>query len=147
MKKAFFFLLGLLPLPIGYLTKWCMMTVFYDVGFPYGWVGIFMLGLWCLLGYLFCRHANTSSRTVIFLNAPALIALLLIMVQELILKAYWPNFVGVAVQFFYLPVLGVSYRLAFWAHTMPPVYFVAFILMVGASALGCYLSKKHGAAE
>ena len=50
---------------------------------------------------------HVSSRGV-FLVVRALLALALVLVQELLLGHYWPNWAGVASQFFFLPLINLT---------------------------------------
>jgi len=143
MKKAVLFISGLIPFLMGYLMNWSMLNIFFDVRVPYALISIITLVIWGLLSYFLSGYAGTYKQTVILMNLPAFIVLILISVQLLIFKAYWLNIIGMAVQIFYLPLMNISFLLTSWSHNMLPAYFAAFILMVAASSLGCYANKKH----
>jgi len=144
MKKALLIAIGFIPFIIGYLMQLGMMTVFYYTNLPYGLIGIVMLVLWCLITCFFCRYAENNVGAVILINLPALVVLILNAVQLLVFKQYWSNILGFASQVFYLPLLNISFSLtSLWSHTMLPVIIVAFILMVAASVLGCYIYKRR----
>ncbi|MDK2951163.1 MAG: hypothetical protein PWQ77_828 [Kosmotogales bacterium] len=142
MKKVVLFISGLIPFLMGYLMNWSMLTIFFDVNVPYALISVITLLIWGLLGYFLSGYSGAHKQTVILMNLPAFIVLILNAVQLLIFKAYWLNIIGLAVQIFYLPFLNISFLLTSWSHSMLPAYIVAFILMVAASSLGCYANKK-----
>ena len=64
--------------------------------------------LWGLISYLtFDGKSRVLSQTLAF-NAASLLALALVLVQELLLGHYWPNWAGVASQFFFLPLINLT---------------------------------------
>jgi hypothetical protein len=142
MKKAILLISGLIPFLMGYLMNWSILTMFFDVNVPYALISIITLVIWGLLGYFLSGYSGTHKQTVILMNLPAFIVLILIAVQLLVFKAYWLNIIGLAVQIFYLPFLNISFLLTSWSHSMLAAYIAAFILMVAASSLGCYINKK-----
>lgn len=135
-------LTGLLPFPAGFLQNYCMTTLFRETALPYGAIGFTSLAVWLLLGALLYPLAKSVTRAAVPANLPALAVLLLILFQELVLHRYWPNFLGVATQLFYLPVLGIAVKLHRFS-SMASAYTAAFLLMYGAFYLGCTLRNKY----
>jgi len=143
MKKAWLVLAGLLPLLVGYLLNHLMMTVFYTVRLPYNLISLLYLALWCLLGFLMFPLAPSVKQGVLLAHIPACAAFLLILFQELVLGHYWINQIGLATQFFYLPLVSLAYMLTFFTSSMSVVYLISFLLMIGAFYLGCSLGKWY----
>ena len=72
-----------------------------------------------------------------------LLVLLLHGIQGPILHQYWPNFLGLLTQIYYLPLVRIGSLLTSWMGTsMFLICLVSFLLMVGVSFAGCKLNKK-----
>ena len=138
--KLLAILLGFIPYGLGRLMDWSMME-YSDTLPPLKLIAFAVLLLWGILAYLL-RFRLTTKDTILFLNVIPALNLLLIAIQELILKAYWPNMLGIMTQLYYLPLLNLSYGLTFWAHTVFPAYCAAFLLMGIVSFLGCEIHKQ-----
>ena len=124
-KAAVLFLVGLSPFLLGWLLSLGMTTIFAQMGaWFYIVVGLAVLTLWMVVSML-C------------INLPALVVLVLLGVQELSLHAYWDNAVGLLTQFFYLPLLRLGAIVAMWTGQVFWFYFGAFLLLVLSSWLGC----------
>ena len=137
-KKLLILLLGCTPFLIGRLQDWMMMNFFP----PLLLISFLMLLLWGVFSHLSLRMMEGKKQSLLLLNTPAVIVLILILVQEWIFGAYWLNFIGVYTQMFYLPLISLGYRLTFWAHTVVPAYIAAFILMVLTSVFVYKQSKS-----
>lgn len=99
MKQLLRIVLGFLPLGVGFLQNAYMMARM-DTLPPLMLIALGTLLLWGLLSYLtFDGKSRVLSQTLAF-NAASLLALALVLVQELLLGHYWPNWAGVASQFF-----------------------------------------------
>lgn len=133
--------LGALPLPLGYLMSW-MITQNPDLLLPYTLISVGFLLLWGVISFVARSFVKDGKRVVLFLHLFPFLDLLLLGIQELILRAYWWNMVGSLSQFFYLPLLGLGYRLTAWSHTTFSAYCAAFLLMAAVSALGCWLRRS-----
>ena len=134
-------LLGALPFVFGGVQNW-YMTTHMDSLLPYTLIAFAVLLIWGLLAFFFNHDGTRTKRIVVFLNLIAAVDLFLIGVQELILHAFWMNLIGAWSQFFYLPVLRLGFSLTSWSPRMFPAYAASFLLMAGASILGCKLRKK-----
>ena len=150
MKRIALLLMGFFPLLlIGYGLNHLIMTALYYNAVVYLLIGIAVLAVWFAFGMLSAKLTGSKKEAVLLLNAPAFLVLLLILVQELILRAYWMNIIGVATQMFYLPLLPLSFTLA---RVLPGVLMVgpwlasaiAFALLVGASCLGRRTAESRG---
>ena len=102
---------------------------------------LFLL-FWGLLAFLCNRKGAQTKQVVCFLNLLAALNLVLLGVQDVILGAYWSNFLGLITQVFYLPVLNLGAILTVWFSSVFVVYIASFILMVAASYAGCRIRQK-----
>lgn len=140
-RKVLLLALGLTPFLLGRVMSRYMMA-YPDTLLPYLWIAILFLILWGGLSFLLKGKTGKTSEVLIFLNAVAAFDLLLVGVQELLLHAYWLNAAGVWSQLYYLPVIHVGFRLTDWSHSVFSAYAASFLLMAGASFLGCKLREK-----
>ena len=132
--------LGALPLAVGWLMNWAMLT-FQAWLPPFLPIALLLLLVWGLIAFLARPHVKHSVAVILPLNLIAFLVLLLLGVQELILRAYWLNPVGWLTQFYYLPLLRVGFLLTGWTSSVFAAYCAAFLLMLAASALGCKLRR------
>ena len=134
MRKIFPFLLGLTPFLLGWSLDKIMLLGILP---PLFWLSFAMLALWFWFGRLACRGSGSPFPALLLLNLPAALVLILVLIQELIRGAYWFNPVGLLSQLFYLPMLNLSFTFTAWASRVWPAYVLSFLLMTGASLLGC----------
>ena len=139
--SAVFFILGALPYALGYMQNQFMLNN-ADTLLPYRLISIFFLLLWGLIAFLLNSSGRRTKEIVIFMNLLAAVDLLLVGIQELYLHAYWPDFVGLWSQLFYLPVINLSFRLTTWSSGVFVAYALSFVLMAAASFFGCKLREK-----
>jgi len=111
MKRIIFLTIGSLPLPLGILLSYLALA---DQLLPIVLIGIGVLAFWFLVGLVSANFFRTREGAMLFLNLPALIMLILVLVQSLALQAFWLNPIGLATQYFYLPFLGISRFLGFF---------------------------------
>lgn len=133
--------LGLIPFALGSFMNRLMMA-YANVLPPFTLFAVITLLLWAAIAFLAKPFIRSTRKVMICLNLLGLIDLMLLGIQELLLGAYWNNFAGVMTQFYYLPLINLGFRLTAWSHTVFSAYCAAFLLMVGASYLGCLLRKK-----
>ena len=133
--------LGALPFVIGGIQNWYLLT-YMDSILPIRLVPILFLLVWGSIAFLVKGNRQRARKVVIFLNLIAALDLLLLGVQELILHAYFLNIIGRYSQHFYLPIIWLGARLTRWSHSTFPAYVASFLLMVGASFIGCKLKGK-----
>ena len=89
-----------------------MTTIFAQMGaWFYIVVGLAVLTLWMVVSgtFGFKGSKRGMALTMLCINLPALVVLVLLGVQELSLHAYWDNAVGLLTQFFYLPFCAWRY--------------------------------------
>ncbi len=143
MKKLLLFLIGLLPFALGFAMNALLMANMNFV-LPYKLIGIIWLLLWGFFGYLMRDYAGSGIKSAAIAHSVALADLLLLLYQELVLGRYWLNFLGSATQFYYLPVLNISFTLSAWATDRIWVaYIVSFTLTCAAFFIGCGIRKRH----
>ena len=147
-RAALLFLVGLSPFLLGWLLSRAMMTIFAEMGgaWLYLVLGLAMLMLWAVAAGIlgFKGSKGRMALTVLCLNLPAAVVLVLLGVQELALHAYWTNAVGLWTQMFYLPVLRLGAILGGWTGQLFWAYFAAFLLLVLVSWMGCRARQEPG---
>jgi len=142
MKKLLLFFIGLLPLAFGTLLNALMLGALQDTTLPYGVIGLFFLLFWLLLGFWTRPLAKSAFAAAAIAHIPALAALALLLYQELALGRYWFNAFGLLPQFFYLALISLAGRIVLFAHTMPPVYAAAFVMLFVVFYAGGALRRR-----
>lgn len=132
---------GLIPFAIGGFMNWYMISFVNDLP-PFTLVGIIILLIWAAIAFATKPYIKNTKKIIIGLNLVAFVVLVLVGIQELLLQAYWQNFVGVWTQFYYLPLINIGFTLTSWSHSVFSAYCAAFLSMVIATLLGCKLRKK-----
>lgn len=134
-------LLGAIPYLLGYAMNWYILE-HPDTLPPFGRIAALFLLFWGLLAFLCNRKGAQTKQVVRFLNLFAALNLMLLGVQELILRAYWSNWIGLVTQFFYFPVLNLRFTLTVRFSSVFVAYIVCFILMAAVSYVGCRIREK-----
>ena len=150
MKKILLLAAGLIPFALGFGMN-ALMTANMNLVLPYRLIGVVLLLFWGFFGYRMKDFAGSARRSAILIHLIPCAVLLLLLYQELVLGRYWPNLVGIATQFYYLPLLNIAFgleRLPFalaggWVHRMWHSYLIAFGLMWAAFYLGSRLKTNH----
>lgn len=88
------------------------------------------------------RSEAREFTSLLLVNLPACLVLLLQLFQEMILGQYWEGLLGLATQFYSLPILSISFTLTFWAHQVWAAYMIGFLLMIITYSVGWQLRKK-----
>ena len=142
MKKMILLLIGIIPFVLGFLmNSWLMQNP--NSILPFKLIGITFLVFWVFVGFITCKFEKTPYHSALFIHTPAVITLLLLTYQEMVLEQFWHNMIGLATQFYYLPltnissfIIGGGLYVQMWTASI-----VAFLLMYGSYYLGCYLKK------
>ena len=150
MKRLVLIVIGLIPLPLGYLLNHLMMTVWYSSIPPMFLLCIAMYVIWFLISMISTRFFKKNIELIILLNAPAFIIMLLNLFQEYIIGHYWMNFVGASTQFFFLPFIklaftltsGISSLLANVVYTTTFAYIAAFVCLILVTYIGCKVGER-----
>jgi hypothetical protein len=143
MKKMTLLSVGIIPFFIGYGMNYLMLDPFFYMVLPYELIGIAFLIVWFFVGRYSYKLVGTRKAATILGNSIAFIVLLLIIYQEYIHGQYWMNQVGLATQFYYLPLISLAFIFTRMFHTMPPSYIAAFLMMCIVFYLGCHTSKHY----
>ncbi|MEI3078483.1 MAG: hypothetical protein V8T00_03985 [Oscillospiraceae bacterium] len=107
MKQLLRIVLGFLPLGVGFLQNACMMARM-DTLPPLMLIALGTLLLWGLISYLtFDSKSRVLSQTLAF-NAASLLALALVLVQELLCGALLAELGRRCSQFFFLPLINLT---------------------------------------
>jgi len=146
MKKLLLVLIGLIPFVLGFaMNSWLMNNP--NSILPFRLLGILFLVFWVWVGFITCKYAKTPYHSAVILHLPAFLVLLLIMYQDIVLEEYWSNLLGLATQFYYLPLINISSFISSFIITgglyvqMSTAMIVAFLLMYGSYYVGCYFKK------
>ena len=141
MKRLLLILFGFIPLAIGWVMNWLIMS-FPNKVFPYALISIVFLALWALLGFIVFNFNETIKISLCLVHIPIFLALVLNLYQEIILGQYFGNLLGVCTQIFYLPILNISYTLTAWSARMWTAYIVGFVLITASFFVG-YTIKSN----
>jgi len=139
-------LIGLLPLPVGFLINRLMMTIWlYTISSGLLWfTGLFFILLWYIAGFVSVKWVDSRKDTLIYLNAVPGLVLILVLFQEFIIGRYWPNWAGISTQFYYLPLMHVSSNIMRFLPIR--TIMLAYICIVAFSIqfLASFLGRKRG---
>lgn len=149
MKKVFALITGFTPFLIGYGLNLIVLKLGSEVALVFDIFTIMFFLYWGLLGFVLSKLTSSKVSTIVICHFPALLVLLLILIQELINKQYWINNLGVATQFFYLPTVRISSKITGFLsmHKMWETYIISFVLMIAVFYLGCYIRNKFDMAK
>lgn len=141
MIKSCLIILGFIPLGMGFIMNWLMMT-FSETVLPYIFISAAFLVFWTWISYICSGLKGTKKASVCLLNLPLFLALAFNLYQEIVLGYYFNSLLGICTQFFYLPILNISYTITSWSGHLWTAYIAGFLLICLASFTGCIL-KKH----
>ena len=131
---------GFIPYVLGGIMNRYMMSN-PDTVPPFLLITIITLLIWIGVAFFAQPYAKSIKHILMYQNTIGLINLILLGIQELILKHYWLNTLGSWTQFYYLPLLNIGFTLSPWSHTVFTAYCMAFLLMIMASWIGCKLRR------
>ena len=142
-------IIGLIPLPLGFLQNHIMMVA--NRLPPLLIISIAMLIIWFSISMLSKKYIKTKLETMILLNAMAIIALILNLFQEYVIGHYFMNFIGTVTQLFFLPFLslgfaltsGISNLLSGTIYTTTFAYIAVFVCMLLVSYLGRLAGERR----
>lgn len=143
-------LLGVLPLPLGYLLNYAMWHFSLSGALLTG-VNLLLLLLWGCLAYWFSSPKGNPLLQALLLCSVGLVVLVLVLFQEVVLERYWFNSVGIGSQMFFLPFISLGFTvsnplasLLMSPIRMWPGYVAAWLLMLAAAWVGCYRKQRRG---
>lgn len=134
-------LLGLLPLAVGYLINYVLMLL----PFPLFFGSLLPLLLWAWLSGRMADSSENALLQALLLNAFGLVMLLLALLQELVLGAYWENILGLFSQLFFLtglPLASVLLRPLTSTASLWPFYGASWLFLFLASLAGILLYRR-----
>lgn len=150
LPRVLLLLLGVLPLPLGYLLNYAMWQFPLSGALLTG-VNLLLLLLWGCLAYWFSSPRGNPLLQALLLCSVGLVVLVLVLFQEVVREGYWFNFVGVGSQMFFLPFLPLGFTAAdllagLFLSSMRvwPAYLAAWLLMLAAAWAGCVLKSRRG---
>jgi hypothetical protein len=82
-------LVGLLPFVFGTILNYLIAFLLINAALPYGLIGLAFLALWAWIGYRLYPITGSMLETTLLAHLPAIVALLLVLYQELVLGRYW----------------------------------------------------------
>jgi len=148
MNKLKLLFLGILPFVIGRLLDYAMMK--YDwYGAIISIIGLMFFVYWFFVGYKSYDYVETAKESILVGNSFAIISIILILFQNLILKRFMPNILGILPQMFYLPTVGVigilERTLLFFisTHYMWMSFTLSFMLMLVVYYAGYHTRVKN----
>ena len=150
LLRVLLILLGVLPLPLGYLLNYAMWH-FSLSGTLLTGVNLLLLLLWGCLAYWFSSPKGNPLLQALLLCSVGLVVLVLVLFQEVVLERYWFNSVGIGSQMFFLPFISLGFTvsnplasLLMSPIRMWPGYVAAWLLMLAAAWVGCYRKQRRG---
>lgn len=145
LQKCLLVLAGFLPLAAGFtLNAWMMDHP--DSLPPFFLISVLVLAAWFLLGLLSQRLIASRWEATLLVNGVALVFLLLVVIQVGFLGRYLGNWLGLATQFYYLPLIWLPSQILNFLFRFAPalvVYIGAFILLCTMTALGHWVRTKQ----
>lgn len=148
MRTFLRLLLGFVPLALGYAMDQALLT--FEL--PLVTVSLIFLGAWGVLSFLLCRSRSSAFVSACVVQLPSLLALLLILYQELVQGFYFMSPLGTFPQLFFLPVIPAASRICDSAPPLVgvlaeqriwPAYVIGFFLMLVISWAGGKLKPKR----
>ncbi len=143
MKKLLLIGTGFLPFVMGFALHLFITGCPVGLSLFFSAINIATLLLWGAAGFFLRYHTASALKATALAHLPALAVLLLILVQELILGHYWMNFLGLATQVFFLPLVYLPANMLFFVRRMPLIYAAAFCGMAAVFWLGGCLRERY----
>ena len=150
-KTCKLLLLGLIPLAAGYALNYILLLPLPLNGFLMAILEAVLLFLWGYLAYRVSSPEKKPLWQAFLLCAVGLVMLGLGLYQVPRQGAYWPNFLGIACQMYFLPFLTLTATLLapLFQLVMPvleiwPHYIAIWIAMFLVICIGCVLRRRRG---
>ena len=156
MKRLAIVLIGLSPILVGLVQSYLRTNVtFFSSDISYQLVGFLVFAIWFIVGRYYNKLAGSKANTVLLINTPAFLVLVLLLIQEAVLGDIWTNIVGQLTQLFYTPMLfwlvGVPAEVIREVMTASSMlsymiirYITSFICLLLASYVGCVFGDRRG---
>ncbi len=134
--KLILLLVSTIPFLVGSFLNYAATVVRPEETPPFKIFAIGSILVWILIAYIMRPKLQSMEELMIWQNAVPFIDLVLLCLQELILRSYFPGILGAWTQFYYLPILVFGYDLTTWTHRMFTAYIASFLLLALAAYLG-----------
>ncbi|MBU5436229.1 hypothetical protein [Pseudoflavonifractor sp. MSJ-37] len=141
MRELVLVLISLLPFAGSYMLERQMTTT--GVMPPFLSLATLFLLAWGFAAWAAVRLGMTGRRVLLCLHLVPTLDLVLLAVQELILRRYWMSWLGVWSQLYYLPLVNMAARLTRWSGRLFMTYVTAFLMLLAAAWLGTRLGTRH----
>ncbi len=106
MNKLKLFLFSISPFVIGYLLNY-LITKLNWYGIKIFIFSIIFVLYWYFIGYKSYYYVKNIKQSILIGNSFAIVSIILVLIQEIILKRYMLNIIGFLSQMYYLPVIGL----------------------------------------
>lgn len=106
MNKLKLFLFSISPFVIGYLLNY-LITKLNWYGIRIFIFSIIFVLYWYFIGYKSYDYVKNIKQSILIGNSFAIVSIILVLIQEIILKRYMLNIIGFLSQMYYLPVIGL----------------------------------------
>lgn len=106
MNKLKLFLFSISPFVIGYLLNY-LITKLNWYGIRILIFSIIFVLYWFFIGYKSYDYVKNIKQSILIGNSFAIISIILVLIQEIILKRYMLNIIGFLSQMYYLPIMGL----------------------------------------
>ncbi|MBP1926524.1 membrane-associated HD superfamily phosphohydrolase [Sedimentibacter acidaminivorans] len=146
MNKLKLFLFSISPFVIGYLLNY-LITKLNWYGIRIFIFSIVFVLYWFFIGYKSYDYVENMKQSILIGNSFAIVSIILVLIQEIILKRYLINIIGFLSQMYYLPIMGlisvILRKILFFASIqyMWYTYILSFALMIFIYYKG-YIKKK-----
>ena len=141
MKENKLLLMGMLPFFVGYI----FYIVSLQTNILSSSVSAIYLMLWSLLTYLLSeKKGSVLAQTCKALSIPTVI-LLALLYQEILLGAYWDDFIGIWSQLYYTPALSLAMsadRILLDSQRLWPTYCLEWLMLAFATHVGVLCKKR-----
>lgn len=136
-------LLSLVPFAVAYVLNFVLM---YSP-IPLWVLSVFFFFLWCLFCNRMAYEDMSPFVQTLLLNSVGTLMLILVLIQALIVKEYWPNLIGTLSQIYFLPLMPLAavFLVPFMANVVTwPIFILEWVLMLAAAYLGCTIKRRTG---
>lgn len=135
---------GILPLILGFLLNWVLLVLPIP-GFILIVQSFLLLFAWGYLAFKLSNSARNSIIQALLMCSFGFFMLILVLYQELVMKAYWGNIIGFGTQMFFLPWVTLASLLMspfLDVITVWPMYIAIWVALFIASCIGCFLEQQ-----
>jgi hypothetical protein len=143
MKKWLWLLLGLSPFLYGFLM---LLGVYYV--FPAGTLtltmplcGLLFFVIWGIQANLCKKTLGKTNKAIILMHIPAGAVLLILLVEDVILKTYWTGALATVLHCFFFPAAPIMMFIGLGSSSFI-TYCITALMMVCCAYMGCNMIRK-----